>query len=285
VLVVEVTDAADLEQLSDHVIDELLTHRAIFLTTMGEALPPALRARCQSSSAVGWGLYAKDVELGDREMREVLRRMLPRGAATESHYNRIVHLHIGGSADAASEFEAEGTEALAELLAHDGCALKSLDVSSADLDPSDLVNAIRANSSLTSLDVRTVLQMPLLYDELADALLHPGGRCRIGHLRCDSFEVVEGETALSLRERRLDPGSVRLLAGVLRHNRSLEDVDLAATGVRHDGADALSAALEDNGVLKVLRLQHNPSLDDSAKASLRAAAAMRMPGNALTLYV
>ena len=165
------------------------------------------------------------------------------------------------------------------------CALESLDLSFSGVDVFPLLQVLRGNGSLTSLDVRKVPRVSTLYRMLADLLLLPETPCRLGFLRCDAFEVLEEESVLSLREVPLSeeahPGGIQLLAGLLTHNQTLKELDLTATDVDKEGAAALAAAVAVNTSLSTLRLQYNHALDDEAKAALRAAAERR--GVPLTL--
>jgi len=283
VIVLQITDTSDMLHLTEAIIEELLSNCTIVICTDPEIVPEALRARCECWRIAGLGLFANDAELGDKHLKELLRRMLPRGIATESHYCRIVRLHIGSTLGAPSDFRRETTEALSEMLSHDRCALRSLDVSATEVDGWELVQALKGNSSLTALDVRMVPRMTVLFQTLADALLQRESRCRIQFLRCDAFQLLEGHTHVSLREKALDPGAVRLLAGLLRHNRILTNLDLTATGITNDGALALATALGENTAMKTLLMKYNPSLDDNAKSSLRAVAKMRAPALSVEL--
>ena len=68
---------------------------------------------------------------------------------------------------------------LAELLMHPLCALRSLDVSHTKIDGWELTQALRSNSSLTSLDVRGVPRMLGLLGTLGEILHQPGSVCRL----------------------------------------------------------------------------------------------------------
>ena len=70
-------------------------------------------------------------------------------------------------------------------------------------------------------------------------------------------------------------GCLELLAGLLRHNDSVRELDLTASDLGKEGAAALARALPANKGLTTVRLGFNPDLDDEAKAALRAAAASR----------
>ena len=72
-----------------------------------------------------------------------------------------------------------------------------------------------------------------------------------------------------LSERALEPGVVKLIAGLLKHNRTLHELDLTASDVEKVGALALCSALEANSSLSVLRLAYNPLIDHEAKAALQ----------------
>jgi len=184
-----------------------------------------------------------------------------------------------------------GREALAELqelLMSRTCALESLDLSFTTIMPEPLVQVLRSNGSLTSLDVRKVPRMPELYDSLAQQLLLPKASCKLGFLRCDVFEVLEEEPILSLKETSLSqdmsPGGLQLLSGLISHNTTIRELDLTATDIDKDGAmGALSRMIKANTSLRTLRLKYNPALDEEAKEALKAAAASRATPLALEL--
>ena len=62
------------------------------------------------------------------------------------------------------------------------------------------------------------------------------------------------------------------LAGCLKHNHSLTDLDLTATDIEPHIAVAIGSTFEINSALAALRLAFNPALDPETKANLRAAA-------------
>ena len=168
------------------------------------------------------------------------------------------------------------------------CALESLDLSFTTIMPEPLVQVLRGNGSLTSLDVRKVPRMPELYDSLAQQLLLPDASCKLGFLRCDVFEVLEEEPILSLKETSLSqdmsPGGLQLLSGLISHNTTIRELDLTATDIDKEGAmGALSKMIKANTSLRTLRLKYNPALDEEAKEALKAAAASRATPLALEL--
>ena len=67
-------------------------------------------------------------------------------------------------------------------------------------------------------------------------------------------------------------GPEGLLVGLLKRNRKLQDLDLAATDLDSEGASALVDVLEFNTSLTKLHLAHNPALDEACKVSLEGAA-------------
>ena len=67
-----------------------------------------------------------------------------------------------------------------------------------------------SNSSSEIGSVRShggVAGMADLYETLGGVLLMPGSPCRLGYLRCNAFELLESEMALSLREKPLEAGA------------------------------------------------------------------------------
>ena len=122
----------------------------------------------------------------------------------------------------------------------------------------------------------------IFYKPIGETLLAPGATCRLGFVRCDAFEVLEGETALSLREKSLEPGAAKLLVGVLKHNPTLVDIDLTATDLETEAANDLAAILEFRR-LSALQLQFNPDLSAECRAALKAAAERWQPEMRLSL--
>jgi len=140
--------------------------------------------------------------------------------------------------------------------------LSSLDLSFTRLTTDDweqLTAAMNENASLTFLDMR---QWPAAADsvlgELGSCLLDDSRPFALRFVRCDVFDILEGESTLSLEERALGGGAIRMLAGVLMHNATMLEVDLSATGVSQEGATALASALRFNTKLTTLSLLHNP---------------------------
>ena len=134
-----------------------------------------------------------------------------------------------------------------------------------------MVDALKANASLTFLDVRRVSKMAVEFEAIGELLLRPNSVCRLAYLRCDSFELLEDVTSLSLRETRLDKGAAQLLTGLLKNNnRTLRELDLGATGFEKAWADNLVAALSTNPALKVIHLPYNPAIDPESQDAILA---------------
>jgi len=184
-----------------------------------------------------------------------------------SHYERISALHLSGSG-----IDSNGLKALTTLLAMPSCALQSLDLSNTTVDGALLAKALKANSSLASLDVRGVPKMAESYEALGAMLFEPAKVSHLAFLRCDLFELVEGEAALSLRERRLDVGGMTLLMGLLTNNTTLVDLDLGATNLQKEWTPLLMELFKVNSTLMAVHLIYNPAIGPSEQADLLAAA-------------
>ena len=114
-------------------------------------------------------------------------------------------------------------------------------------------------------------------------LLGGGSPCKLCCLRCDQFELVEGQTSLSLRERPFVGGELRLLIGLIKHNPFIEELDLSATDLESDAANLsspgtyemqqLSAILGAHPSLRELKMEYNPAIDQATREKLRSAAA------------
>lgn len=171
---------------------------------------------------------------------------------------------------------------LCDLLTASSCTLALLDLSYTAADGFLLSNSLKTNASLTSLDVRKVPMMRDFYKPIGETLLAAGATCRLGFIRCDAFEILEGETSLNLREQPLEPGASKLLVGVLKHNPALVDIELTATDLESEAANDLASILEFRKLSNLL-LQFNPALSAECKAALKAAAEKFQPEMRLAL--
>jgi hypothetical protein len=73
---------------------------------------------------------------------------------------------------------------------------------------------------------------------------------------------------LNLRERTLEPGAMRLLTGLLRNNRDVQEIDLGGTNLQRESALALLETLVANSTVTALHLPFNPAIDESAQAAM-----------------
>ena len=183
-----------------------------------------------------------------------------------SHYQVVSALHI-----ASSELGRDGNPALKQLLINESCALTSLDLSYSTVDPWVLVQALKENSSLTSLDVRQIPHISTVYGDLGTLLNSSSGNsCRLAYLRCNEFEILEDDNVCSFAEKPFEASTIELLAGVLRHNATLCELDLTAADIDDAGASTLAAALSSNTVLTKLTMFYN-HLDQASIKTLRSA--------------
>jgi len=135
---------------------------------------------------------------------------------------------------------------LVDILKSDTCPLRLLDVSNTAFDGAALARALEVNSSLRSLDVRHVTGMADSLENIGSILLKPESKSNLAYFRSDAFQVLEGETVISLRERPMVKGAMLVLSGLLRRNRDVQELDLAATGLRLDWVVALIEVLANN---------------------------------------
>jgi len=232
------------------------------------------RSICKQLCAVS--LVLARAKIGDKDCKTIFKRlrMTPPGVWP---LVRGVHLSF-------SEVGREGLAELQELLGSRSCALRTLDLSLTQVDAFPVIQFLKTNTSVTALDLRRAPKLSHLYQGMADTLFGADAKSQLAYLRCDAFEVLEDEKALSLRETPLSevsaPGALSLLLGLLRQNTSLLELDLSATDLDKGAATALAALLGKNHTLTTLKLEHNPELDDEARALLRKAVdARRAPLN------
>jgi len=271
VIVAEVMEAAELEALTEGMLDELQANRLLLVAAEGvpHQIPDWLAARSTRYQISSLSLSMSALHLGHRALGSLFKRIrVSATAGPPSHYTLVSRLHLSMSdmgGDAAMELQG--------LLSSNECALRSLDVSSCtELDCGLLVQAFRSNRSLTALDVRNVPSFLANCSSIADVLLNQTSACRLGFLRCDAFDMVEGQELLSLHETPLEPAMVRLIAGLVKRNDVLRELDLCATDLEISGATAIACALEFNSTLSALRLTYNPRLEEKEKIALFEAA-------------
>jgi hypothetical protein len=272
--IVDVEKESDLHVLVANplIFEELLSLRLIVVCAGEEQsilslCPKEFKAQAAFCKLAALGLYLNEVEMSEKSCKELLKRMRASGGTL---YSLVTSLHL-----ASADFGREGALALQELLMSQTCTITSLDLSCTKIDGFPLIQAFKGNTSVTSLDVRQIPGFANLYQSLGDSLLQEGAMCRLGYMRCDAFEVLEGEKVLSLKETPLEPGSVRLLLGLLKHNKTVTEVDLTATDLETAEAHWLAKVVDTSKTLSALRLQYNPALDEECKAAIRTAAASK----------
>ena len=156
---------------------------------------------------------------------------------------------------------------MVEVLRNDYCNITSLDLSENNVSGAVLARAIQLNRSLTSLDVRkNPLDDQALW-VLGGLLLGEACMCRIASIRTYAFEVEEGARVLDLHDKALEGGAVRLLAGIIKFNTSLEDVNLAGCGVGAAATPAIAQAITYNRTLTSINLHKNPMCDGAQIAA------------------
>jgi len=172
----------------------------------------------------------------------------------------------------------DASRAAYEWLRTSSCVLTSLDVSFTGLQEEDWENlcmAFQSNASLTYLDIRAwPPPSDNVLHHIGSSLLDPASPLALKYARTNAFDIVEGASKLNLEETAVGPGAISMIAGLLKHNASLRELNLNAAGVTSDGAAALATALRSNWSLSVLRLLHNP-LESTGRAHIDDAVAER----------
>ena len=275
VIVADVTEEPDMLALKDAIFDELLTYRLLIIAPASllekaeadKELPSTFFGRCTTLEVESIGLFLNDANISGNMSTHIFQRMASTSTAdpSTSHYARVSALHI-----CAAKMDKLAIEDLTRVLTGPTCLLHTLDISHTTIGGAKLVAALKRNSSLTSLDVRCIPSMAESFEALGDMLLLADSQSRVAYLRCDTLEVLEGETSLNLRERRLNQGTMRLLTGVLKNNNNIQELDLSATGLQASWTEALVGLLRVNATLRSIHFEYNPHLDASSQASLLA---------------
>lgn len=272
VLVVDVRSEADLIVLkSEALVEELLTNRLILIAAEDVVdkaeLPAMLYERCVMLEVATWGLFLNDARCPNYTTKQLLLQMRPSPGGPPSHYERVSALHLS-----AAQIGKDAQQELLDLLKAESCILRHLDVSNTQIDGAALVAALATNKSLTSLDVRKVPKMDETFATIGETLLAAESTSQLAYLRCDMFEVLEGEVLLSLRERPMGKALMALLTGLLRNNRDVQELDLAATCLQKEWALALlQKGLAANPVVTSVNMPYNPAIDEAGQRELLAA--------------
>ena len=277
-VVVEVRDESELGVLSESMLQELQANRLILIVSprangaLAEC-PVSLVERCVNLQVSSLSLSFSAHKVSNRFVGNLFKRI--RTSTNEmppSHYSSVTRLHLSSS-----DLGGEAAHELQELLVSDDCSLLSLDLSSSGMDGWPLVQALRSNHSLTCLDVRSSPAIKSAYEAIAGVLLNPSSVSRLAYFRCDAFDLLEGVTSFSLRETAVEPAAGLLLAGLLRRNNHVQELDLTATDLESSCVIALASTLEVNTTLTTLRLMYNPAVDEKSKATLTTAAERYTP--------
>ena len=269
IVVVDVRNEQDIVALkSEAIIDELLINRLVIVGAeeiVGKAigeLPAALTERCKMLEIKTWGCFMNDARLANHEVKQLLMQMKPTQGG-QTHYQRVSALHLS-----TAQIGKDTVQELVALLKSDACSLRMLDVSSTHIDGAALVQALASNSSLRSLDVRMVPKMAESYETMGNMLLAPNSKSNLAYIRCDAFEVLEMEAVLNLREKSLDTGTIKLLTGLLKNNRDLQELDLGATSMQRGWAITLMETLASNPRVATVHLPFNPAIEESGYEAL-----------------
>jgi len=234
-------------------------------------IPRALTETCLMLKLGEIGLYFNNHRVPDKLLSQLFKRI--RFSSNDAAYYKLVtKVHVSNS-----DVGRLCMEELQYLLQSDDCSLVSLDLSFTPVDGYGIVQSLKSNRSLTSLDLMNVPKIQTMYESICTMLLDGSSRTKLGYLRCDAFDLHEGQRSLSLKEELISAVAMRLLAALLRNNFTLTELDLTACDIEKEGVTALAKALEFNSVLSVLRLSYNPAIDEPSKAVIREAVAKFRP--------
>jgi hypothetical protein len=277
VVIAKVSNAAEAAPFAESAMLEELTSSRLIVSICSThevpvKLPIALTERsvCKQLGAVS--LVLSRAVMGDRDCKAAFKRLRLR---PEGVWPLVRGIHLPFS-----DVGREGLSELQELLQSRTCALKALDLSQTEVSVWPVVQALRGNPSITSLDLRRVPNVAALYGAMASIFCGDDSRSALAYLRCDAFELLEDDKTLCLRETLLNeqsqPGALELLLGLLQRNTTVQELDLSATDLDKSAAGALASLLATNSALTSLKLSHNAEIDAEAQAMLRAAAAARL---------
>jgi len=273
VIIADVRTEAEMNVLkSEAIVEELLSNQILIIAAEEVVekvgMPPVLLEACTMLEVYRWGCFMNDARLNNISAKQLLMQMRPAPGGMPTHYVRISSLHLS-SATLGKDVQNE----LVDILKSDTCPLRLLDVSNTAFDGAALARALEVNSSLRSLDVRRVTGMADSLENIGSILLKPESKSNLAYFRSDAFQVLEGETVISLRERPMVKGAMLVLSGLLRRNRDVQELDLAATGLRLDWVVALIEVLANNlqSAVTTVYMPFNPLLE-SGQATLVSAA-------------
>ena len=277
VVIAKVSNAAEAAPFAESALLEELTSSRLIVSICSThevpvKLPIALTERsvCKQLGAVS--LVLSRAVMGDRDCKAAFKRLRLR---PEGVWPLVRGIHLPFS-----DVGREGLSELQEMLQSRTCALKVLDLSQTEVSVWPVVQALRGNPSITSLDLRRVPNVAALYGAMASIFCGDDSRSALAYLRCDAFELLEDDQKLCLRETLLSeqsqPGALELLLGLLQRNTTVQELDLSATDLDKSAAGALASLLATNSALTSLKLSHNAEIDAEAQAMLRAAAAARL---------
>ena len=134
---------------------------------------------------------------------------------------------------------------------------------------------IENNVTLTTLELGDIKDY--FKSVIGNALLTSSNN-EIQYVTCSKWSIKAETKSLNLSEKQLHHADVKLLAGVIKFNRSLTSANLGGNNIGDDGAKDLSEALKTNSTLKTLELIDN----DIGSAGAQSLADMLKVNRALT---
>lgn len=234
------------------------------------------------------GLSFIDVNLSERSasdmLKEVIKDLTVVGEQRRGHLIETLSFAGNGLSKKGSE---KPSVQLVGMVAHPSCNLTSLDLSYNQFDEEEwarLAEVLGTSTCLTHLDIRQEVSVDAsVHDRIGADLLEPSSGSRLCEMRCNAFDLITGVDTLELTEQPLDRGTVRLLAGVLRHNRILKRLHLTANDMDDDSVDVLTLALQWNLTLEWIGIDCTP-LATATKTRVQQLAAQRPSGSLMVQF-
>ena len=149
-----------------------------------------------------------------------------------------------------------------EVLRQETCNISTLDLHDNLLGAPVIAQAIKYNTSLTSLNIA---KNPMIADEglqqLGGLLLEQNCTCKVNSMTCDPFEIRHGSDEILIHDETLGAGAAQLLFGVLKYNALIQVLNLRSRGIQPNAASILAVAVQHNSTLRKIDLSDNALSD------------------------
>ena len=152
---------------------------------------------------------------------------------------------------------------IVEVMRNETCNIATLDLNNNSIGAGVVTQAIKFNRSLTSLDITGGPIEDEGLGVIGELLLSQYCTCSMRYISCFAFEIKEQSSEVVMQDDALGEGAAKLLCGVFKYNGTIKRLNLSGKGIEPSAASFLAVAVRHNTTLESIDLSENPLSDVS----------------------